>query len=61
MNKDLNNTEKLIQKIVDRQAELVVLSTAIFKSEPKKQSKINYTWFQEFENKIDVFKLSKAV
>lgn len=62
MNKETPNTEELIQKIVNRQAELAALSTTILKAKPtKKESKIKYTWFWNEESKNDVFGLSKAV
>lgn len=61
MNTNSNDTEKLMQKIVDRQVELTVLSTAILKSKPKTQHNVNYAWFQEVKNKNNVFNLSKAV
>lgn len=57
---NLTKTEKLMQKIIDRQAELAVLSEDIQKIKHKKENKLDYTLWEQFENKINVFKLSKA-
>jgi hypothetical protein len=62
MNKESNTTDKLIQKIVDRQAELTALSTTILKHRiEKKESKTAYSWFEQFKEENNFFKLSKAV
>lgn len=61
MNNKSSNTEELIQKIVERQAELVVLTTTILKAETKKESKPIYAWFWNDDNKNNVFELSKAI
>lgn len=61
MNTNSNDTEKLMQKIVDRQVELTVLSDSILKNKTKKQHNVNYVRFQEVKNKNNVFNLSKAV
>ena len=61
MNNESSNTEELIQKIVERQAELVVLTTTILKAETKKEMKPLYAWFWNDDNKNSVFELSKAI
>lgn len=54
------NTDKLIQKIIDRQAELVVLSD-IIKNKKIKKFKNSHEWFEEIKDKNKLFGLSKAV
>ena len=54
------NTDKLIQKIIDRQAELVVLSD-IIKSKKIKKFKDLPEWLDEIKDKNKLIGLSKAV
>lgn len=61
MNNKPTTTDQLMQKIVERQAELTAISTTIFKARIKKENKVRYTWFEEFKNENNVFNLSKAV
>lgn len=61
MNIQPTNMEQLIQKIIDRQAELTILTAAVINSKQKKESNYSFAWFREFEAEPDVFKLSKAV
>ena len=61
MNIQSTNMEQLIQKIIDRQAELTILTAAVINSKQKKESKYSFDWFREFEAEPDVFKLSKAI
>lgn len=62
MNKESNNTDKLLQKIVDRQAELAALTTKMLKhAHEKPKSNLTYSWFEQFKEENNFFKLSKAV
>lgn len=59
MNIQLNAIESLLQRIVDRQAELTAMSADILKQ--SKPTNINYKWFEKVKNKNNFLKLSKAV
>lgn len=54
-------TEELLQRIVERQAELIIMSSNILKNKTPKQSNINYKWFETVKDKNAFLKLSKAV
>ena len=61
MNQETNNTETLLQKIVERQMELIILSSSILKPKFKKEIKANYSWFEQIKSRNNLFNLSKAV
>jgi hypothetical protein len=61
MKKEITSTDLLLQKIIDRQMELTVLSSTILKNKSKKEIKANYNWFEQIKSRNNLFNLSKAV
>lgn len=61
MDQEIHNTETLLQKIIDRQMELTILSLTILKPKFKKEIKADYSWFEQINSRNNLFNLSKAV